>query len=563
MPRQRCARFNLGTTRRPTPTATTRSWSSVQSSGRPGSGRAYSIVMTRRTSIAKRSVVLCLWLAFCTAGSPHLCAKAPDRDAFVYILNLGIRDNKIVYNGLRVGFAVGDGRMILTAAHCVEDFENANHSLFQPLVISRRYGGIFEAEIADIDEQNDIAILKPTWDSHPGLKIETNDRWRKARKIAIAGYRPSDIARRGGTRLSRQMSLEEETVVRTNGEGRDAIQLGPIKYPGKGWSGSAFVLPDTGAVVGVLSNERYVRKFFRKKRYIFGCNAEAIEELFQRNALPLVASASNLPGRSGAEHFDSILQLFDSVLVEDTETSCEIAKELCEICPESYILHILAAWMLDAPGDEEYFTKAIELAAGRAFPHAIYGSYLLNHGRPKKALRQFQSTLAIDPNHVFALSGKIVALTRTNPAEAEMQARELTGKWPSNGGFWFDLSRTLRRQRKYEQELPIIRKAIELPHPDRLQHLYQRHLADSLANNGDYSQAEDAYKIALKEHPCARCWSAYTSLLIRIGSERANDAKLALDNVKAMNEDESVPQENLRKLETAIKRMTSPESSGR
>ena len=520
-------------------------------------------MMARRTSIAKRSVVLCLWLAFCTASPSHLCAKAPDRDAFVYILNMGIRDNKIVYNGLRVGFAVGDGQTILTAAHCVEDFDNSNHSLFQPLVISRHYGGIFEAKIIDIDERNDIAILKPAWDWHPGLKIETSDRWKKASKIAVAGYRPSDLAQGGNRKLSRRMLLQEETVVRTSGKDRYAIQLGSVKYPGKGWSGSAFVLPDTGTVVGVLSNERYMRRFLRRRHYIFGCNAEAIAELFQRNALPLVASASNLPRRSGAEHFDSILRLFDSVLVEDTETSCKIAKELCEICPDSYILHILAAWMLDAPWDEEYFTKAIELAGDRAFPHAVYGGYLLNHGRSEKALRQFHSTVVIDPNHVFALTGKIVALMQTNPAEAEIQARELTGTWPSNGGFWFELSRTLRKQRKYEQELPIIKKAIKLPHPDRLQHLYQRHLADSLANTENYSQAEEAYKIALKEHPCARCWSAYTSLLIRLGAGRADDAKMALDNVKAMNQDESVPQETIRKFEMVIKRMTSPRSSGR
>jgi len=519
--------------------------------------------MARRTSIAIRSVVLCLWLAFCTASGPHLCAKTPDRDAFVYILNMGIRDNKIVYNGLRVGFAVGEGQTILTAAHCVVDFENANHSLFQPLVISRHYGGIFESRIIDVDEQNDIAILKPAWNSHPGLEIETSDRWKEARKIAVAGYRPSDLAQGGTRKLSRQMSLHEETVVRTSGKDRYAIQLGSVKYPGKGWSGSAFVLPDTGTVVGVLSNERYVRKFIRRKHYIFGCNAEAIAELLQRNALPLVASASNLSRRSGTEHFDSILQLFDSVLSEDTETSRNIAKELCEICPDSYILHILAAWMLDAPWDEEHFTKAIELAGERAFPHAVYGGYLLNHGRDQEALRQFHSTVAIDPNHVFALTGRIVALMRTNPAEAEIQARKLTAKWPSNGGFWFELSRTLRKQRKYEQELPIIKKANELPHPNHLKHLYQRHLADSLANTEDYSQAEEAYKITLKEHPCARCWSAYTSLLIRLGAGRADDAKLALNNVKAMNEDESVPQETIRRFERVIKRMTSPKSSRR
>ncbi|MHC4169893.1 MAG: trypsin-like peptidase domain-containing protein [Planctomycetota bacterium] len=520
-------------------------------------------MITRRTSIVGRSVVLCLWLAFCLPGSSGLSAEPPDRDAFVYILNIGIRDNKIVYNGLRVGFAVGDGRTVLTAAHCVEDFENANHCLFQPLVISPYYGDIFEAEIVDADEQNDLAILRPTWDSHPGLSIERSDRWKKARKIMVAGYRPSDLIQGGNTKVSRRVSLQEETVVRTNGQGRHAIQLGSVGYPGKGWSGSAFVLPDTGAVVGILSNERYVRRFFRKKHYIFGCNPEAIRNLLQRNALPLVASESRLPARSGSDDFDLILKLFDSILIEDTEDSHRIVRELCQRRPDSYTRHVLAAWMLDVPGDEEYYARAIELAADNPFPHAVYGSYLLLHAGPEKALRHFRSAVAGDPNHIFAHTGRIVALTRTNPREAETQARRLTEAWPSNGGFWFELSRTLRQRRKYEQELPIIRKAIALPHPDRLEHLYQRHLADSLANNERHSEAEEAYKITLKEHPCARCWSAYTSLLIRMGAERVDDAQDAFENVKAMNEDDSVPKATIRRFETVIKRMTQSESSGR
>ena len=504
-----------------------------------------------------------LWLVCCATGLCAIGAESPNRDAFVYILNIGIRDNKIVYNGLRVGFAVGDGRTILTAAHCVEDFENANHSLFQPLVISSYYGDIFEAEIVESDEENDIAVLRPTWQSHPGLRIETSDRWKQAKKLAVAGYHPSDLAQGGDRKISRRVSVREETVVRTDGQGRHAIQLGSVKYPGKGWSGSAFVLPDTGAVVGILSNERYVRRFFRKKHYIFGCNAEAIREVFQRNSLAPAAFPSQFVERSGYEHFESILKLFDSILVDDTQESRRTIEELCRIRSESYVLHILAAWMLDAPEAEEYFTKAIEQAPDRAFPHATYGSYLLHHGKPKSALRQFQSTIAIDPNHVFAHTGRIVALTRANPQKAEMQARELIDKWPSNGGFWFELSRALREQRKYDRELPIIRKAVELPHADRLQHLYQRHLADSLANNEKFSEAEEAYKIALGEHSCARCWSAYTSLLIRMGAERAEDAKQALDNARKMNGSNAVPPATIRKYETIIRRMTATESSVR
>lgn len=512
--------------------------------------------MTGRIAIAGRSVVLWLWLICIIANPPALGAQQPDTDAFVYILSLGIKDNKIVYNGLRVGFAVGDGRTILTAAHCVEDFENNNHSLFRPLVISRYYGDIFEARILDANERDDIALLKPAWDSHPGLRIDSSNRWKKAKRIVIAGYQPSDPTQGKNARISPRISLNTEKVVRTNGRGRYALQLGSVKYPGKGWSGSAFVLPETGEVVGVLSNERYVRKFFFKRHYIFGCNPEAIRTLFKKNDLTLSVFSSPVARRDGTRQFDSILKLFDSVLVEDKERSYEIAKELCRTHPDSYAIQIVAAWMLQDPSDERYYQRAVGLAGNRAFPHSAYGSYLLNHDRPKPALRHFQNAVAVDPNHIFAQTGRIVALTRIDPAEAEEQARELTAKWPSNATFWFDLSRALRKQRKYKQELPILRKAIELPHPERLRHLYQRHLADSLANNQCYSEAEQTYKTVLKGHNCARCWSAYTSLLIRMGAERAEDARRALANVKAMNIDNDIPKATIREFENAVRRMT-------
>lgn len=516
-----------------------------------------------RTRIVRRSAVLCLWLACCVPNVCGLRAETPDRDAFVYILNMGIRDNKIVYNGLRVGFAVGDGRMVLTAAHCVEDFENTNHSLFQPLVISPHYGEIFEAEIVETDQTNDIAILKPRWDSHPRLAIEIGDRWKKARKILIAGYRPSDLGQGGNTRVSSRVSFQEETIVETDGRGRHAIQIGSVAYPGKGWSGSAFVLPDTGSVIGVLSNERYVRRFFRNRHYIFGCNPEPIRELLTSSGSSMAAVPSPPSAGSSGDDFELILKLFDNILKDDTDNSREIVRELCRRRPDSYTRHVLAAWMLDAPGDEEYYARAIQLVADSAFTHAVYGSYLLLHARPEKSLRHFIGALAADPNHVFAHTGSVVALSRTHPRDAERRARKLTEKWPSNGGYWFELSRNLRQQGKYEQELPIIRKAVELPHPERLEHLYQRHLADSLANNKKYTEAEEAYKITLKEHPCARCWSAYTSLLIRMGEKRADDARVAFEKVKAMNEDDSVPEATIRRFETVIKRMTESGNPGR
>ncbi len=519
--------------------------------------------MFARTTIPRRSALLYLWLICFVASPVSLGAQQPDPDAFVYILNLGIRDNKIVFNGLRVGFAVGDGRTILTAAHCLEDFGNGNHSLFKPLAISRHYGDIVEAQIVDTEGQDDIALLKPDWESHPGLRIDAGNRWKKAKRIVIAGYQPTNPAKGKNTKISRRISLKDEKVVRANGKGRHAFQLGSVAYPGKGWSGSAFLLPKTGEVVGILSNERYVRKFFfRKKHYIFGCNPEAIHKMFLRNEIPISVFSSPIARRDGAGQFDSILRLFDSVVIGDKEKSCEIAKELCSTRPESYVMHVVAAWMLGEPSDEECYRKAIELADHRTLPYAAYGNCLLNRGKPEEALREFQNAIAIDPNHIFAQTGRILALTRTDPAEAEEQGRELTRKWPANAAFWFELSRALRKQRKHKQELPILRKAIELPHPDHLRHLYQRHLADSLSHNKYYFEAEQTYKTLLEDHPCARCWSAYTSLLTRLGPKRAEDARKALANVKAMNKSNDVPNATIRACEAAIRKMTeSPISS--
>ena len=137
---------------------------------------------------------------------------AIDPNAFVYILNMGISPgdglqyNAFQYKGLRNGFTVGNGQYIVTVAHCLEDFENSNQTLHQPLVISPYYGDIFEAEIVAVDEKSDIAILKPVWDVHPALELETGEKWKKSKTIKIVGYPPIDKERGGnGTLISRQI----------------------------------------------------------------------------------------------------------------------------------------------------------------------------------------------------------------------------------------------------------------------------------------------------------------------------------------------------------------------
>jgi len=55
----------------------------------------------------------------------------------------------------RVGFAIGDGTLILTAAHCVSDLDDKGSQAVSPetFVISPYYGDVFEFKILAVDKE--------------------------------------------------------------------------------------------------------------------------------------------------------------------------------------------------------------------------------------------------------------------------------------------------------------------------------------------------------------------------------------------------------------------------
>jgi len=106
--------------------------------------------------------------------------------------------------------AFGDGSLIATAAHCVDDFLEVRRRsiLAVPLVFSPYRGEVFEAEIVGVDAAADLAILKVRWGGTPPCRWPAGGD-PEGRGDARSRLRPSEQPQTGrsvelGTRLARE-----------------------------------------------------------------------------------------------------------------------------------------------------------------------------------------------------------------------------------------------------------------------------------------------------------------------------------------------------------------------
>jgi len=469
-------------------------------------------------------------------------------DAFVYILNIEMvcGDNPdylgINYKCLANGFAVSKGNYILTAAHCLQSCKNAPLKLCQPIVISPYYGDLFEARIVAIDKTNDVAVLEVPWDTHPALQLETSEPWKKSRTIQIAGY-PPRTAERGGTGMfSRKIMVEETRHRFTKGTGSTEIQLGPVKHPGKGWSGSPLINPETGKVAGILTSERYLKTFILSPRHIImGCSVDSINRLTARDQLQKGSVDTLVSPPGSTNRFEQILGALDEIIDTKTHEKQQV-KQLCEALPRSCLTHLLAGWVL--PEKASYLLKAIEIDPDSTLLRAAYGRELCLRKKYEEATEQFQAVIDRNPDHLFANYGLLVSLSRSDLLQAETLGQTLTTQWPKNAVFWFEYSKILKTKNKHEEQLSAIQKAGGLSKD--IPHLYQRHLADAFMENGKYEESDQVFQELLKTHECEHCWKAYAFLLSQMGPNKAASARLAAkkaNGFKAAKESGNSPAE--------------------
>ena len=98
-----------------------------------------------------------------TNSSGHFNSRA-----VVYLVYLGRRRASYRLKWARLAFAVGDGKYFITAAHCVDDFqENSGDAIAKPLLVSPHFGDLCQAEIVSVDQASDLAVLRASWQEHP------------------------------------------------------------------------------------------------------------------------------------------------------------------------------------------------------------------------------------------------------------------------------------------------------------------------------------------------------------------------------------------------------------
>lgn len=511
-------------------------------------------------------------------ASPQMLEQIPgfDPNAIVLLAYLGNHQHGAMLQWPRVAFAIGDGTLLLTAAHCVDDLCGSPGQAMSPdiVAISPYYGDAYSCEILVVDKEADVAVLKASWPVHPALALAGEEELKAAKRIVIVS-RPSKKAKKPPYRLGRQIRAEKLPVLALD-EKRPykAIVLKGTRSVVEGWSGSAMVLPGSGKVAGVLGRLQPVR--FRLlniplRKDAAGCGVRSIWTLLRKHRLESAAErhpAGLAPTKDAHRAFSLATDYFEALLNEDTAKPVEIARELATLRPRSVHARLFLAFGANLRAHtrqskpkpflalaESSYQEALRLEPNSAHAHAIYGNFLLNRGRNREALAQTESALAADPNNSLAVVNRLVILGVTDPAQAEEFGGQLVEKDPNNGRYWHYYGTALSKLGRYEQALAAARKAVALDPKG----LYEGGLADALARMDRPDEAEPLYKKMTKACGCQRCWFRYARFLTNHRSDKLDEAQRALDMAASKAHMLRVSQEDLNLLRLRILEKTLPE----
>jgi tetratricopeptide (TPR) repeat protein len=471
----------------------------------------------------------------------------------------------------RVAFAIGDGTLLLTAAHCVVDFEGSSRQAVSTdiVVVSPYYGDAFDFDIVAIDKQADVAILRAPWRSHPAFALATERELLAAKSLLIAGRPQSG-------RISGDLRTELLPVagVDESVPGR-AISLKGTRLVVPGWSGSAMLVPGTNRVAGILTqlSRRSVERgwFFRSSRSTaMGCSIRPILSLLREHGLETAALGrpADVEAIPDAEHaFSLVMSYFQGLWEKDQDKYKTAARELTRLRPDSVQAHLLAAAVtLVAEGDarsptteqfdlaESSYQRALEIDPNHAHAHASYGSLLLAQGRSAEALAQCDAALAADPNDRLALFNRLALIP---PAQYRAAAERLVAVDPNNPLYWFHYGDALLRLGEMDAALQAARKAVDLD-PNGL---FYGGLANVLAGLGRLDEAEPFYKRMTERCGCDSCWYRYAGFLAEHREGKHAEAMEALRTAESKNQSGRVRPRDIEMLRMQLLEKTSPEEA--
>ena len=524
-----------------------------------------------------------LFIGKCFANGQQTEQQVPSFDPRAIVV-LGYLDWRHDARGAtkwpRVAFALGDGTLLLTAAHCVSDFQNNpdGPASINTVVISPYYGDVYDFEIAAIDKNSDLAILKAPWASHPAMSLASEQEYAAAKEILIAS-RPQDnpdnsfhFGRKIRTELLQVFRKDEKNPAR-------GLWLKETKLVAPGWSGSPMLISKSGNVAGVLGQLVPMKKklfglvTLSSRKDACGCNLLSIKTLIEKGNLESAAFAPTpkLDDIPDAEHsFNLALDFFEAPFIKEASKAFQIAKEFLQTRPDSVQAHLLMAFSatLEAKNPnvseseflnqaEVSYKKALELDSNNAYAHASYGNFLLRTQREEEALEQCNASLAIDPNNRMALINKLTLLTRNNPTEAKEIALRLTTIEPNDPFFWFYYSEALSNLKEYEEALEAAQKSVAIDPNGK----FYGCLADSLVNLKRFDEAEPYYKLMTERCGCQQCWFNYANFLIGHYPEKLDEASKALEQAELKSRERRISKENINLLKLYLLEKTAPQEA--
>lgn len=533
-----------------------------------------------RLRIVLVAALLGLWLsagckkATTEAAGEQVLSDVPGLDPRAIVV-LGYLDHR---QGLRttakwprVAFAIGDGTLLLTAAHCVDDFQESSRQAVSTdiVVVSPYYGDVFDFDIVAIDKQADLAILRAPWPSHPALALATEKELLAAKNILIAG-RPQT------GQISPDLQSELLPVFDVNeAVPNRAITLRGTRLVARGWSGSAMLIPETGKVAGVLSQlrERPIRRvwFLRLKQSdAMGCSVRPIYSLLRKHGLE--TPALGRPGQTepipdSERAFSCAFDYFRALSERDSVRLVASAGELTRLRPRSVQAHLLMGFAATvrkddsiAPSEEQFrlaessCRKALDIDPNYAHAHAIYGNFLVMRGRSAEALVQSEAALAIDPNNRLALFNRLILLP---PAQRKDAAERLVAVDPNDPLYWFHYSGALLGLGQRDQALRAARKAVDLD-PNGL---FYGGLGDVLSDLGRVDEAELCYKRMTERCGCDQCWYRYAVFLVEHREDKVSEALQALKTAESKARSGKVSPKNMNVLKLQLLEKSSPQEA--
>ena len=476
----------------------------------------------------------------------------------------------------KVGFAIGDGTLILTAAHCVDDFNR------HCMVISPYYGDIFEFEILAVDEEADLAILKAPWPAHPALALASEEELEKAQELFAVGYptskvrNPQDKIEEPPYNLLRKIRMERlpariETGKATPGH---AITLKGTRFIGPGWSGSAIVLPKTGKAVGIVCGLEAVfgsdvitkifgiplirKKGLLKRRDAKGCGIQSILALLKQHNLESAAQKQPElePVDNADQSFSLAMDYIEAYLNKGLIESLPVAQELAELRSESVPVRLFLAnsaffiYLQDSSKKdllalaESNFKEALRLDPDSANAHSYYANLLTHTERYEEALAETEATLTIDPNNQLAIADKMLILAKRDPAKAEELGQRLTKQYPDNAHYWSSYSDVLINLDRNEEALEAAQRAVETA-PEGL---YRGRLATALEGVGRLDEAEENYQKMTGACGCQNCWFKYSRFLITHRLDKLDEAEKALNSAAESRKKRGISEESIANL---------------